>query len=165
MDWILKCKATNCKALRGKHRQYINAHIWNLEKWYWWAYLQGKKGDAVIENRICFWTMVLEKTLEGPLDCEEIKPVNPNGNHLWILTGRTEAEAEAPTVWPPDARCQLTGKDPDAGRDWGQEEKGMTEDEMVGWHHWLSGHEFGQTPGESEGQGTLQSMSQICSLI
>ena len=90
----------------------------------------------------CFWTAVLEKTLESPLDGEEIKPVNPKGNQPWIVIVRTDAEVEAPILWPPDAKSQLIGKDPDAGKDWGQEEKGTTEDEMVGWHHWLNGHEF-----------------------
>ena len=90
----------------------------------------------------CFWTVVLEKTLESPLDCKEIKPVNPKGNQSWTFTGRTDAEVEAPTFWPPDVKSQLTGKDPDAGKNWGQEEKGMTEDEMVGWHQQLNRHEF-----------------------
>ena len=98
--------------------------------------------------------MVLEKTLEGPLDSKEIKPVNPKENQSWIFTGRTDAEAEAPILWPPDVKSWLTGKDPDAGKDWRQE-KGMTEDEMVGWHHWLNGHEFEQTLEDSEGQGSL----------
>ena len=89
----------------------------------------------------CFWTVVLEKTLESPLDCQEIKPVSLKGNQPWIFIGRTDAEAEAPILWPPDVKSQLTGKDPDAGKDWRQEEKGMTEDEIVGWHHWLNGHE------------------------
>ena len=88
----------------------------------------------------CFWTVVLEKTLESPLDCKEINPVNPKENQSWIFIGRTDAEAETPILWPPDAKNWLTGKDPDAGEDW--EVKGTTEDEMVGWHHWLSGHEF-----------------------
>ena len=89
-----------------------------------------------------FWTVVLEKTLESPLDCKEIEPVDSKGNQPWIFIGRTDAEAEAPIFWPTDAKGQLNGKDPDAGKDWGQEEKGMTEDEMVGWHHRLNGHEF-----------------------
>ena len=101
------------------------------------------------------WIVVLEKTLESPLGCKKIKSVNLKGNQLWIFTGRTDAEAEAPTLRPPDLKSQLIGKDPDAGKDWGQEEKGMTEDEMVGWHHWLNGHEFEQIPGDSEGQGIL----------
>ena len=90
----------------------------------------------------CFWTMVLEKTLESPLDCKEIQPINPKGNQSWIFIGRTDAEAEVPILWPPDAKSWLLRKDPDAGKDGRQEEKGMTEDEMVGWHHWLDGHEF-----------------------
>ena len=90
----------------------------------------------------CFWTVVLEKTLESPLDCKEITPVHPKGNQPWIFIGRTDAEAETPILWPPDAKNWLIGKDPDAGKDWRQEEKGMTEDEMVGWHHRLNGHEF-----------------------
>ena len=89
----------------------------------------------------CFWTVVLEKTLESPLDWKEIQPVNPKGNQSWIFIGRTDAEAETPIVWPADMKSGLTGKDPDVGKDWRQE-KGMTEDEMVGSHHWLDGHEF-----------------------
>ena len=95
--------------------------------------------------------MVLEKTLESPLDNKEIKSVSPNGNQPWIFIGRTDAEAKAPILWPPDVKNQLIGKDPDDEKGWGQE----AEDEMVGWHHWLNGHEFEQTPGDSEGQGSL----------
>ena len=102
-----------------------------------------------------FWTVVLEKTLESPLDCQEVQPVHSKGNLSWIFTGRTDAEAEAPILWPLDAKNWLIWKDPDAGKDWVQEEKGVTEDEMVAWHHWLNGHEFEQTPGDSEGQGNL----------
>ena len=90
----------------------------------------------------CFWTVVLEKTLESPLDCKEIQPVHPKGDQAWMFTGRTDAEAETPILWPLHVKSWLTGKDPDAGRDWGQEEKRTTEDEMAGWHHWLDGHEF-----------------------
>ena len=100
------------------------------------------------------WTVVLEKTPENPLDCK-IKPVSPKGNQSWILIGKTNAEAEAPILWPPDAKNWLAGKDPDAGKDWRQEEKGMTEDEMVGWHHLLNGHEFEQALGVGDGQGSL----------
>ena len=89
-----------------------------------------------------FWTVVLEKTLESPLDCKEIKPVNPKGNQSWIFIGRTDAETETLILWPPDTKNWLTRKDPDAGKDWRQKEKGTTEDEMVGWHHWLDGHKF-----------------------
>ena len=102
----------------------------------------------------CFWTVVLEKTLESPLDSKEIKPVHPKGNQSWIFIGRTAAEAETPILWPPDAKNWLIGKDPDAGKDWRQEEKGMTEDQMVGWHHRLNGHEFEQAPGV-DGQENL----------
>ena len=91
-------------------------------------------------NNWCFWTVVLEKTLESPLDCKEIQPVHPKGDQSWVLTGRTDAEAETLVFWPPDGKNCLTGKDPDAGKDWRQEEKGTKEDEMVGWHHWLNGH-------------------------
>ena len=101
----------------------------------------------------CFWTVVLEKTLESPLDLKEIKPVNPKGNQPWIFIGKTDAEA--PILWPCDVRIWLTGKDPDAGKDGGQEKKGMTEDEMVGWHHRLNGHKFEQALGDGDGQGSL----------
>ena len=90
----------------------------------------------------CFWTVVLEKTLESPLDSKEIQPVHPKGNQSWVFIGRTDAETEAPILWPSDANSWLIWKDPDAGKDWGQEEKGTTEDQMVGWHHQLDGHEF-----------------------
>ena len=90
----------------------------------------------------CFWTVVLEKTLESPLDCKKIQPVHPEGDQSWVFIGRTDAESETPILWPPHVKSWLTGKDPDAGKDWGQEEKGMTEDEMPGWHHWLNGREF-----------------------
>ena len=102
----------------------------------------------------CFWTVVLKKILESHLDCKEIQPVNPKGSQPWIFIGRTDAEAEAPVLWPPDAKIWLIGKDPDAGKDWKQE-KGKTEDEMVGWHHWLNGHELEQAPGVGDGQGSL----------
>ena len=98
---------------------------------------------------------------ESPLNSKEIKTVNPRGNLPWIFIGRTDAEAEAPVLWPPDTKSWLTGKDSDAGEDWGQE-KGMTEDKMVGWHHWLNGHEFEQTLGDGEGQGSLACCSPWC---
>ena len=103
----------------------------------------------------CFWTVVLENTLESPLDCKEIQPVHPKGDQPWMFTGRTDAEAEAPILCPPDAKSWLTEKDPDAGKDWRQEEKGTTEDEMVGWRHRLHGHEFEQALGVGDGQGSL----------
>ena len=103
----------------------------------------------------CFWTVVLKKSLESPLDYKEIQPVHPKGNQSWIFIGRIDVEAETPILWPPDAKNWLIWKDPDAGKDWRQEEKGTTEDEMVGWHHWLDGHEFEQALGVGEGQGSL----------
>ena len=103
----------------------------------------------------CFWTVVLEKTLESPLDCKEIKPVHSKGNQSWIFIGKTDAKAETPILWLPDVKNWLIGKDPDARKDWGQEEKGATEDEMVGWHHWLNGHKFEWTLEVGDGQGVL----------
>ena len=103
----------------------------------------------------CFWAVVLEKTFESPFDVMEIQPVHSKGNQSWIFIGRTDVETEAPILWPPDAKSRLVGKDPDVGKDWRQEEKGVTEDEIFGWHHWLNGHEFEQTLGDSEGQGSL----------
>ena len=103
----------------------------------------------------CFWTAELEKTLESLLDRKEIKPVKPKGNQSRIFVGRSDVEAEAPLLWPPDVKNWFMGKDPDAGKDWKWEEKGTIEDEMVGWHHRLNGHEFEQTPGDGEGQESL----------
>ena len=102
-----------------------------------------------------FWTAVLEKTLESPLDIKEIKSVHLKGNKPWIFIGRTDAEVEAPTVWLSEAKSWLIIKDPFAGQDWRQEEMGMAEDEMVGWHHWLNGHEFEPALGDGEEQGSL----------
>ena len=93
-------------------------------------------------EELILWTLVLEKTLESPLNCKKIQPVHPKGDQSWVVIGRTDAEAETPVLWPPDAKNWLAGKDPDARKDWRQQEKGMTEDEMVGWYHWLDGHEF-----------------------
>ena len=123
------------------------------------AYKRTDQYSSEAPENWCFQTAVLEKTLESPLESKEIKPVHPKGNESWIFIGRTNAEAETPTPWLPDAKCQPIGKDPDAGKDWGWEEKGTTEDEMVGWHHWLKGHEFEQTPEDNEGQGSLASCS------
>ena len=103
----------------------------------------------------CFWTVGLEKTLESPLDCKEIQSVHSKGDHSWVFFGRNDAKAETPVLWPPHVKSWLIGKDSDAGRDWGQEEKGMTEDEIAGWHHQLDGHEFEWTPGVGDGQGGL----------
>ena len=95
--------------------------------------------ESWVPKNWCFWTVVLEKTLESPLDCKVIQPVHPEGDQSWVYIGRTDVAAEAPILWPPHAKSWLIGKDPDAGKDWGQEEQGMTEDEMVGWDHWLNG--------------------------
>jgi len=138
------------RVLKSRDITFSSSHVWMWEL--------DRKEDWVPENW-CFWTVVLEKTLESPLDCKEIKPVNSKGNQSWILFGRTDAKTEAPIPWPPDAKRWLTGKDPDAGKDWGQEEKGATEDKMVGWHHQLNGHEFEQAPGDREGQGSLECCS------
>ena len=102
-----------------------------------------------------FWIVLLEKTLESPLNCKDIQPVHPKGNQSWIFIGRSDAEAETPILWPPDAKNWLTAKDPDAGEGWRQEEKGTTEDEIVGWQHQLYGHEFEQALGVGDGQGSL----------
>ena len=109
-----------------------------------WIYLWVSQFDykeSWVQKNWYFWTVVLEKTLESPLDCKEIQPVHPKGNQSWVFIGRTDAEAETPILRPPDVKSWLIWKDPDAGRDWGQEE-GTTEDEMVGWYHRLDGHEF-----------------------
>ena len=112
---------------------FSNRHVWMWE-------LDYKESWA--PKNWCFWSVVLEKTLESSLDCKEIQPVNPRGNQLWIFIGRTDSKAETPILCPPDVKNQLIGKDPDAGKDWRQEEKGMTENEMAGWHHQQDGHEF-----------------------
>ena len=111
--------------------------------------------EGWVPKNWCFWTVVLEKTLESPLDCKEIQPVHPKGDQSWIFIGKTDAEAEALRLWPRDSKNWLIGKDPDAGKDWRWEEKGTTEDEMVGWHCQLIGHEFEQVQGDGEGQGSL----------
>ena len=112
------------------------------------------KESSALKNW-CFWTVVLEKTPESPLDSKEIQPVHPKGNQSWRFTEGTDAEAQSPILWPPDAKNWLTGKAPDAGKDWRREEKGTTEDEMAGWHHRLNGHKFEWAPGFGDGQGGL----------
>ena len=111
-------------------------------------------GFTCVPHNLCFWTVVLEKTHESPLDFKEIKQVNSKGNQPWIFIGRTDVRAEAPILWPLDVKSWLYGKDPDAGKDWRQK-RGMTEEEMVGWHHQFDGHEFEQAPGVGDGQGSL----------
>ena len=126
--------------------RFVCLHVWMWELDY--------KESWALKNWH-FLTVVLEKTLGSPLDCKEIQPAHPKGHQSWVFTGRTDVEAETPVLWPPHSKSWLIWKDPDAGKDWGQEEKGMTEDEMAGWHHWLDGHGFGWTPGVADGQGGL----------
>ena len=121
---------------------------------YIWMWELDYKESWALKNW-CFWNVMLEKTLESPLDCKEIQPVHPEENQSWIFIGRTDAEAETSILWPPDVKNWLIGKDPDAGKDWRQEKKGTTEDEMVGWHHQLDGHEFEKALGVDDGQGSL----------
>ena len=123
------------EGLSSQSYDFSNSHVWM------WA-LDYKENWA--PKNWWFQTVVLEKTLESPLDCKEIQPVHPKGDQSWVFIGRTDAEAETPILWPPDGNIWLTGKGPDAGKDWRQEKKGMTEDETVGWHYWFDGHEFEQ---------------------
>ena len=119
--------------------------------WMWGLYCE----ESWAPKNWCFWTVVSEKTLESPLDCKEVQPVHSEGDQAWVFFGRTDAKAETPVLWPPHAKSWLIGKDSDAGRDWQQEEKGMTEDEMAGWHHWLDGRESEWTLEVGDGQGGL----------
>ena len=139
--WAVVCGATQSrtwvKQLTSSSSQgygFPSGHVWMWELDY--------KESWVLKNW-CSWTVVLVKTFESPLDCKEIQPVYPKGDQSWVFTERTDIEAETPILWPPDVKSWLIGKDPDAGKDWRQEEKGTTEDEMVGWHHQFNGHEFG----------------------
>ena len=129
----------------SKSYGFSSGHVWMWELGY-------KESQAL--NNWCFWTVVLEKTLESPLDCKEIQPVHAK-DRSWVFFGRIDAKAETPVLWPSHAKSWLIGKDSDAGRDWEQEEKGTTEDEMAGWHHWLNGHQFKQVLGIGGGQGSL----------
>ena len=148
LDSILKSRDITLptKGLSSESYGFSSGHVWmwKLDCEESWA-----------SKNWCFWTVVLEKTLESPLNCKKIQPVHSKGDQSWVFIGRTDAEAETPILWPPHAKSWLIGKDSDAGRDWGQEEKGTTEDEMAGWHHQLEGHEFEWTPGYGDGQGGL----------
>ena len=148
LDSILKSRDTILpkKGPSSQRYGFSSGHVWMWE-------LDCEESSAPKNWR--FWTVVLEKTLESPLDCKEIQPVHPKGDQSWVFIGRTDAKAETTILWPPFAKSWLIGKDPDAGRDWGQEEKGAMEDEMAGWHHWLSGHKFEWTPVVGDGQGGL----------
>ena len=144
LDSILKSRdMTANKGPSSQSYGFSSSHVWMWE-------VDHKESWAL--KNWCFWTVVLGKTLESPLDCKEIQPVNPQGNQSWIFTGKTDAEVEAPILWPPDVKNWLSGKDPHTGKDWRQEEKGVTEDEMAGWHPWLDGH---QAPGVGDGQEGL----------
>ena len=134
------------KDLSSQSYGFSYSHVWMWE-------LDYKEGWE--PKNWCFWTVVLEKTLESPLDCKEIQPVHPKWNQSWIFIARTDLEAETPILWPPDSKNWLIGKDPDAGNDWRQEEKGTTEDEIVGWHHWLDAHDFEQALGVGDRQRSL----------
>ena len=148
LDSILKIRdiTLSTKVHLVKAMFFSSGNVWMSELDY--------KEIWVLKNW-CIWSVVLEKTLESPLDCREIQPVHPKGGQSWVFIGRTDAKTGTPILWPPHVNCWLIGKDPDAGRDWGQEEKGMTEDEMAGWHHQLDGHEFEWTLGVGDGQGSL----------
>ena len=147
-DWdsILKSRDITDKGPSSYIYGFSSSHVWMWE-------LDQK--ESLAPKNWCFWTVVLEKTLESPMDCKEIQPVCPTRSQSWIYIGRTDAEAETPILWPPDAKNWLTGKDLDSGKGWRLEEKGTTGDEMTGWHHWLDGHEFEQGPGIGDGQGSL----------
>ena len=155
IDSILKSRDTFMltKVRIVKAMVFSSSHIWVWE-------LDHEEGLTL--KNWCFWTLVLEKTLESPLDSRDIKSINPKGNQSWIFIGRTDVEAETPILWPPEAKNWLIGKDLDAQTDWGQEEKGTTEDEVAGWHHWLNGYEFEQALGDTEGQGSLACCSPWC---
>ena len=137
-----------CKAM-----VFPSIHVWMWE-------LNHKESGA--PKNCCFWTVVLEKIRKSPLDCKEIQPIPPKGKHSWIFIGRTDAEAEAPILWPPDMKNWLLRKDPDVGKDWTQEKKGTTKDEMVGWHHGLDGHKFEQALRVSDGPRNLVCFSPWC---
>ena len=122
------------KVLSSQGYGFSRSHVWMWE-------LDYKESWA--PKNWCFWTVVLDKTVESSLGCKEIQPVHPKGKQSWVFIGKIDVEAETTVLWPPDVKSWLIWKDPVAEKDWGQEEKGMTEDEMVGWHHWLNGHGFG----------------------
>ena len=142
-------KQRHCFANKGLSSQrygFSSSHVWMWELDY---------KESWVPKNWRFWTVVLEKTLEIPLDCKVIQPVHPKGNQSWVFFWRSDPEAETLILWSPDAKNWLVWKDPNAGKDWRQEKKGMIEDEMAGWHHWLDGHEFEQAPGVVDVQGNL----------
>ena len=133
LDSIFKSRDIANKVPSSQGYGFFSSHVWMWELDY---------KESWVPKNWCFWTVVLEKTLESPLDFKDIQPVHPKGDQSWVFIGRTDAEDETPILWPPDVKNWLIWKDPDAGKDWRQEKKGTTEDEMFGWHHWLNGHEF-----------------------
>ena len=145
LDSILKSRDITWPTKVCQGYGFSSGHVWMWEL---------DCEESWTSKNWCFWTVVLEKTVESPLDCKEIQPVHPKGNQPWTFIGRTDAEAETPILWPPDMNNWLICKDPDAGKDWGREEKETAEDE-VGWHHWLNRHEFEQIPRVGDGQGGL----------
>ena len=149
LDSVLKSRDITLptKVHLVKPMVFSSGHVWVWE-------LDHKEGW--VPKHECSWTVVSEKTLESPLNCKDFKPVNPKGNSSWMFIGRTNAETEAPILWPSYVKSWLIRKDPDAGKDWRQKEKGMTEDEMIGWHYWLNGHESEQAPGDGKGQRSLE---------
>ena len=156
---MLTCNHFKIKSLKNTIDYFLK---YNTKVLWVWFFQQSRMDVRVGPYRRlerwridAFELVVLEKTLEGPLDCKEIKPVSPKGNQPWIFIGSIDAEADTPALWPPDMKSWFIIKDPDAGKDWRQEEKGTTEDKMVGWHHQLNEHEFEQAPGNGEGQGSL----------
>ena len=148
LDSILKSRdiIVPTKVHVVKAMVFSSSHVWMWE-------LEYKESWAL--KNWCFWTVVLDKTLESPLSCKEIQRIHPEGNQSWIFIGRTDAEAKIPILWPPDVKNWLFWKDHDAGKDWRHADKGITKDEMVGWHHWLDGQEFEQAPGAGNGHRSL----------
>ena len=144
LDSIFKSRDIANKGLSRQGYGFSCSHVWMWEL---------DCEESGVPKNWCFWTVVLEKTLESPLDCKDIQSVHPKRDESWVFIGRTDVEAETPILWPPHAKSWLIWKDPDAGKDWGQEEKGMPEDEMVGWHHRLNEHGFGWTLRVDDGQG------------
>ena len=147
LDRILKSRDITL----SKRSFWLRLWFFQCRVWMW----ELDYKESWLQKNWCFWTVVLEKTLESPLDCKEIQPVHPKGDQSWVFTGRTDVEAETPILWPPDAKGWLIWKNLDAGKDWRWEEKGTTKEEMFGWHHRHNGHGFGWTPGVSDGQGGL----------
>ena len=143
---VFACIYSKQHCIRRRLYGFSSSQVWIWELDY---------KESWVPKNWCFWTVVLEKTLESPLNCKEIQPVHPKRDRSWVFIGRTDVEAETPVLWLPDAKNWLTGKNSNAWKDGRQEERGMTENEMVGWHHWLYGHEFEQAPGVGDGQGSL----------